>query len=144
MISAKESLATTYLKIASLLSFTLPGVPSIFYGDEYGMENNDDSSRGCFVEKDMKKPVLAWYKKLAEIRKREVFKDGEMNVLYSGHGKFVYERIGEKEHIIVGVNLNKSPLELNLESEYKSLISGKKSKKIILGNLEFDVWSKIK
>ena len=142
--SGDEKLTQTYLKIASLLSFTLPGVPSIFYGDEYGMENNDDSSRGCFVEKDIKKPVLAWYKKLAKIRQHKVFKDGEMNVLYSDHGKFVFERIGEDEHVIVCVNLKKSPIEINFESKYKSLVSGKKAAKAIVSNMEFDIWLKKK
>lgn len=116
--------ATRLYKIASTLIFTLPGVPSIFYGDEYGMLNNDGSSRGCFDWIGYKNEIYDWFLKLAKIRQLKVLKDGELNILYSRHGKFVFERFNENERIIVAVNLSSSPFVLDVLGEFKSFVSG--------------------
>ena len=78
-----EDLAVKLYKIASALIFTLPGVPSIFYGDEYGMRDNDDSSRACFDWQNYKNEVYEWFVKLTKIRKFSALRDGELNILYS-------------------------------------------------------------
>lgn len=132
-------LASKFMKIASLLTYTLPGVPSIFYGDEYGMDNNDGSSRGCFDWKNYKNDIYAWYKKLAGIRKLAVMKDGEFNILYAKQGKFVFERISETERVVVLVNMKPSPLAVNLEGNYVSYFSGKKAKSFKLKEYEVEV-----
>ena len=120
----KETAFKLY-KVASTLIFTLPGVPSIFYGDEYGMQDNDDSSRGCFDRENYKNEIYDWFLKLTKIRKFESLKDGEMNILYSDKSVFAYERYNDKERIVVVVNLSNRTLYLDLEGEYKSFITGK-------------------
>ncbi len=127
------------LKIASLLSFTVVGVPSIFYGDEYGMENNDGSSRGCFDWQNYKNEIFEWYLKLTKIRKLKVFKDGEMNILYAEHGKFIFERVSNDERVVVMVNMKDSPLAINLEGKYKSFFTNKKINSFILEKHGFEV-----
>lgn len=136
--------ATKLMKMASLLTFTLPGVPSIFYGDEYGMENNDDSSRGCFDWKNYKNEIFNWYTKLSKIRNFNVMKDGEINVLYSANGKFVFERILNNERIIVLTNMTSSALHIDLKGNYKSFLTGKKIKAFNLKELEMEVLIEIK
>ena len=110
----KEKIATKLYKIATALIFTLPGVPSIFYGDEYGMRDNDDSSRGCFDWENYKNETYDWFKKLTKIRKLSVFKDGEINVLYSENGKFIFERFNDNERVVVLANMTDSGLDINL------------------------------
>ena len=134
-----EELAVKLYKIASALIFTLPGVPSIFYGDEYGMRDNDDSSRSCFDWQNYKNEVYDWFLKLTKIRKFSALKDGELNILYSEHGKFAFERFNNKERIVVIVNLSKSPLALNLEGEYTSFITGKEAQNSTIFENEFDI-----
>lgn len=121
-------IAKKLLKIAVGLTFTMTGVPSIFYGDEYGMENNDGSSRGCFDWNNTNKDIFEMYKKFAEVRKNKVFKTGDLNILYSKNGKFVFERIGVGERVIVLCNLRDSSLDVELEGNYVSLLSGDKYK----------------
>ena len=37
------------MKMASAIQYTLPGVPSLYYGDEAGMEGYQDPfNRGCY------------------------------------------------------------------------------------------------
>ena len=121
-----NELALTYLKIATIIMFTLPGVPSIFYGDEYGMENNDGSSRGCYDWKNYNNDIFKWYKKLTKIRKLPVFKDGELNILFAKNGKFIFERYSKTEHIIVLTNLKESELDIKLNSSFLSLLTDKR------------------
>jgi glycosidase len=42
LTSEEYNLAKSRLKIAALLQFTLPGIPSIFYGDEVGVQGYED------------------------------------------------------------------------------------------------------
>ena len=54
-------------KLAAALQFALPGIPSIYYGDEVGMEGFCDPfcrAPYAVVDPDMR----AWYSRLAEIR----------------------------------------------------------------------------
>ena len=134
-----KKLAITLYKIASTLIFTLPGVPSIFYGDEYGMENNSGSSRGCFDWKNYQNEIYDWFLKLSKIRKFSVLKDGEINILYAAHGKFAFERTDEKERIIVITNLSSSNFDINLDGEFISFLTGEKVVNHTLKQNEFDI-----
>ena len=134
-----EKLATKLYKIATALIFTLPGVPSIFYGDEYGMQDNDDSSRGCFDWNNYKNEVFEWFQKITKIRKLNVLKDGEINVIYSANGKFVFERFNENERIVVLANMTDSGLDVKLKGDYTSFLSGKKVSNINLKKHDIEI-----
>ncbi|MDE6189145.1 MAG: glycoside hydrolase family 13 protein [Clostridia bacterium] len=65
------ALAKKRLALAAALQFTLPGIPSIFYGDERGIQGYEDPLcrrtidwSGCDSE------LLAHYKRLGQIRKK--------------------------------------------------------------------------
>ena len=124
--------ADDLMKLASGISFTMIGVPSIFYGDEYGMKNNDGSSRGCFDWQNYQNEIFEWYKHLAKIRKMKVMKDGDLNILYAKHGKFVYERVSDDERVIVLTNMKESCLKINLNGNFTSFITGEKVNEIKL------------
>ena len=134
-----EETAKNLYKIAATLIFTLPGVPSIFYGDEYGMKNDSGSSRGCFDWKGYKNDVYKWFEKLTKVRKYKALKDGEINVLYSSYGKFIFERVGENERIVVLANLHDTNLNVNLEGEFKSFFTGNKVKEFNLGKNQVEI-----
>jgi len=60
------------LKMAAALQLLLPGMPFIYYGDEYGMTGADDPDcrRGMlWDEKRQDKEMFAWYRKLIRTRK---------------------------------------------------------------------------
>lgn len=132
-------LATKLYKIASALIFTLPGVPSIFYGDEYGMQDNDESSRGCFDWQNYKNEIYEWFVKLTKIRKYSVLKDGEFNILYAEHGKFAFERFNKHERIVVVVNLTSTILYVDIEGDFTSFITGGKTQNHPLFENDFDI-----
>lgn len=63
---------TDKLKLAAALQLLLPGMPMIYYGDEYGMTgaNDPDCRRGMlWDEKYQDRSVYDWYCKLSKARK---------------------------------------------------------------------------
>lgn len=70
MNSDLYSLAKTRLLLASAIQFMLPGIPSIFYGDERGMEGYEDPlCRRTIDWGGCDKEILSHYRKLGAIRK---------------------------------------------------------------------------
>lgn len=58
------------LKIAVALQFFLPGIPTVYYGDEVCMEGFEDPiNRRPFTEEKADTDIAAWYKELAKARK---------------------------------------------------------------------------
>ena len=131
--------ADCLMKMASAICYTMVGVPSIFYGDEYGMKNNDGSSRGCFDWENYQNEIYEWFKHLAKIRKLSVMKDGDINILLAKRGKFVYERVNENERVIVATNLFGEDLRLRLNGEFESFITGEKVTSVIVKNNKFEI-----
>ena len=131
--------ADALMKLASAISYTMVGVPSIFYGDEYGMKNNDGSSRGCFDWNNYQNEIFEWYKKLAKIRQLSVMKDGDINVLFAKYGKFVYERFNDNERVIVATNMRGEDLRLRLNGEFESFITGERPTEVVLKKYDFEI-----
>ena len=108
------------LKIASLLQFTLPGVPSIYYGDEIGMQGmKDPFNRACMDWENKNEELLRWYKRLGEIRKGcTAFIDGEFEPVFCSHKTIAYKRRGEDNEVLIAVNLDDEAQELDIGYEW--------------------------
>ncbi len=93
--------------MAVVLQYTLPGVPCVYYGDENGMEGHiDPFCRQCFDWEHLNEDLIAFYKKLGEIRKeyREIFKDGAFEEIIAEDGFLVYKRTNQNGSIYVYSN----------------------------------------
>ena len=81
------------LKLASLMQYTLPGIPCVYYGDEAGMEGyRDPFNRGCFPWGHEDAELVNWYRSLGKIRHScEVLKQrGTLEPYYADDDCFVY------------------------------------------------------
>ncbi|MGV8147010.1 MAG: glycoside hydrolase family 13 protein [Alkaliphilus sp.] len=116
----KRRLAIGRMKLAVAMQMTLPGVPSIYYGDEVGMEGYEDPwNRGAFPWDSGNKELLEWYKKMIALRKEEsVFTTGTWNIIYAEgdivvyireikDNKDIFDTSQKKQLAIVAVNVNK-------------------------------------
>ncbi len=94
------------LRLAAVLQFTLPGIPSIFYGDEAGVQGyGDPFCRAAYPWGREDESLLEFYKKLGKFRRENrVFKNGDIIPVFSGLGSLVYKRADETEEILVCVN----------------------------------------
>ena len=139
VVGGDREKAIQLLKITSAIMFTMIGVPSIFYGDEYGMETNDGSSRGCYDWNNNQNEISEWFKKLAKLRKEPVFKHGDINILFSNDRKFVFERLDKTGHIIVATNLGAEPLNLKTSGKFVSYLTGKRVTEKLLNQNELEI-----
>lgn len=120
------------LYLASVLQFTLPGIPSIFYGDEAGLQGFDDPiNRRPYPWGSEDKEILAHYKKLGRIRRenRAVFSGG-FN-MRDENGLVAYERASGDDEILIAVNAGADDTTLLINKEYTSLYNNKEYKDIV-------------
>ena len=115
------------LKIASAIQYTVYGVPSVFYGDEVGLEGyHDPFCRRPYPWGRENTELLEHYRLLGKIRKEHpVFADGRFVLEEANGGTLVYSRMGRGEHIRVIVNMGQTRLEYPCEKGYVDLLTGK-------------------
>ncbi len=94
------------LKCASVLQYTLPGVPSVFYGDEAGVSGGRDPfCRKTYPWGREDKEILSHYRKLGRIRRSEkLLCHGDLDIICHKNGLFAFTRSGEEGSITVAVN----------------------------------------
>ncbi len=109
------------LKVASMLQYTLCGVPSVYYGDEIGIQGyTDPLNRRCYPWGQEDKELLSWYIKLGEIRTSySVFANGEYEEVCAENGVFMFTRSDENSQILVCVNLGDGEYKI----EYDGLLT---------------------
>lgn len=120
------------LYLASVLQFTLPGIPSIFYGDEAGLQGFDDPiNRRPYPWGSEDEEILAHYRKLGRIRRenRAVFSGG-FN-MRDENGLVAYERAGGDDEILIAVNAGADDKTLFISKEYTSLYNNKEYKDVV-------------
>ena len=120
------------MKVASLIQFTLPGVPSVYYGDEAGMQGyKDPFNRFCYPWGNENEELLSWYKELGKFRRsHSVFKEGIFEPVSEADGVIAYRRKDGENEITVIVNRNETEITYYLDEETlsgKLYFSGKKT-----------------
>ena len=107
--SAREA-AIERLKLASMLQFTVYGVPSVYYGDEAGLEGyHDPFCRLPFPWGREDAGLQAHYRMLGDLRRRHAaLKNGSFHFLWHDAHAFVFERCDKAsgDSVLVAVNLH--------------------------------------
>ena len=121
--------AIRLLKTASVLQYTLPGFPSLYYGDEAGVEGGGDPFNRTFYPWDSEDTdLLQWYKHLGEIRNNlQCLKEGKFLPYSAMLSCVAYIRDDSNEKIMVIANMNYHEIDYNLPDEFKykpELITG--------------------
>ena len=125
--SAERALAKKRLMMASALQFTAFGIPSVFYGDEAGLEGyHDPFCRRPFPWGKEDAKILAHYRKLGAIRaENPVLAAGDFKILAESERALAFERKNELGHLIVAANRGDAPFTLMLPRAAESLLDGK-------------------
>lgn len=100
-------------KMAVLFLMTYPGVPSIYYGDEIGIEGLQENETRCCMVWDRSKwnmEIYNLYQTLINLRKKEdALNKGSFKVLMAEGNTFAYSRmLGQKNFVIILNNDSKS------------------------------------
>jgi len=106
------------LKAAMALQFFLPGVPSIYYGDEAGLQGyKDPFNRRCYPWGNEDKELIEYTKELSRVRKSiSSMKDGRTYFVYHDENVVAFTRTGETDAVVF-VNRSGNTAYLNNVSE---------------------------
>ena len=106
---------------AAAIQYTLPGVPSIFYGDEVGVQGyGDPFCRKAFPWDNINEELLAVYKKLGNLRKdSSCLGNAEFIPVHTEKGYIVFMRRDKTDAILTAVNVNKYEVWAELPNEFK-------------------------
>lgn len=104
------------MKLAATLQFMLPGVPSVYYGDEIAMQGYKDPFNRAYFEWDnIQCGLREYYVALGKLRRdNECLKDGELESVSAALGCVAFSRCGKKESLLVIANRNENGITYNL------------------------------
>ena len=112
--------AKALLKVAAVVQYSLPGVPSVYYGDEVGMCGfGDPFCRGFHLWEKGDQQLLEFYKALAKIRNCDAFKEGDYIPLSAENGHLVFLRQSGDAKALIAVNCGEyfeMPLNLHFKN----------------------------
>ncbi len=104
--SASEGLSYAAYKAGVIMQFTLPGAPTLYYGDETGVTGwTDPDSRRTFPWGSENWPLITFHRDMIGIHKRySCLKTGSYKSLEGGDGYIAYGRFDEKSAALVVIN----------------------------------------
>ncbi|MBQ8151650.1 MAG: glycoside hydrolase family 13 protein, partial [Firmicutes bacterium] len=99
--------AVARVKLLSVLQYTLPGVPCIYYGDEAGMTGGEDpDNRNGYPWECENQELLFHYRQLGILyREHPALQTGGLRMLNSGNENVIaFLRTGEEENLLILAN----------------------------------------
>ena len=114
------------LKLLVLFQMTFPGVPSIYYGDEAGMEGYADPyNRGPYPWGRQEADLLSFYKKAITLRNNfSAFYKGDWCSVWAKGDVYSFLRAYGDEVFLVAINRHQTEerkITLDLGKEYQGL-----------------------
>ncbi len=99
-------LAKERLLMASFLQYMLPGCPSIYYGDEAGMEGYQDPfNRRTYPWGRENQELLAHFRRLGALRKQYIaLRNGDISFFQAGDGKLGFCRKATESSLRIYLN----------------------------------------
>ena len=127
MDEGRRAEAIALLKLASVLQYTLYGFPSVFYGDEAGLEGyRDPFCRMPYPWGRADEDLRAHYAFLGKLRAdHSAFCGGDFEVAAHDCGLFAFTRADENEKLLIIISRVSFPIEYTVDGRYRDLKSGK-------------------
>ncbi len=108
-------------RLSTLFQMTFPGAPSIYYGDEIGMEGgHDPGCRGAFPwdERLWDRELREYVKRCISLRKDyPALRRGDFSWLFKGQGVVAYSRRLGDEVVVVVINTKLQPVTVDVPLE---------------------------
>ena len=128
---AERTRGTALVKLAALILFSFPGSPTVYYGDELGLEGFEDPlNRGTYPWGLGRYPLLSWFQMLGHLRReRAALQRGEIDYLYTSGPILAFARRLPEERIVTVVNASDKSVPLMLPwtaPVVRDLLTGRK------------------
>lgn len=114
------------VKFAYIITNFFPGIPTIYYGDEIGMQGYPDPfNRRPYPWGKEDNELLNFYKKIGEIRKNiDSFKDSHFKIVYIDSDILCIERGNEDNPIIAIINRSDNSYIFSSKNKLYDLFTG--------------------
>ena len=115
------------VRLAALVLFTFPGSPTVYYGDEIGLEGWEDPfNRGTYSWESGDRELLAYFQRLGALRRScPPLREGSIQWLYTSGPLLIFARELEKSRLITVLNASDQERELPLsEPKVRNLLTG--------------------
>ncbi len=112
--------AVKLLKLAAVLQYTLSGVPSVYYGDEVGMEGyGDPFCRAAYPWGRENNEILEFYKYLGKLRRQnKAFEKGDFVPVFTNKDVICYMRQDKENSVLIAVNRGENEIEVTAPEIY--------------------------
>lgn len=115
-----------HIPLIYLLCFTMPGIPCIYYGSEWGQlgdkRGGDQGLRPCF-EQPIFNELSSYIATLTMIKRGvKALQYGSFKVLALTNRQCVFERVFENERVIIGLNIDEQPFDCTMWGEHLKLL----------------------
>ena len=129
------------LKMAYTILATVPGLPTIFYGDEVGLEGyKDPFNRRPYPWKSGNDEIRNFYKLIGKIRSsNDVYADGDFELVHLDDETLLFARKKDNDACLTVVNNSKSDIKIKLSGKACSLTSDIEAKEFILSPKTSDI-----
>ena len=109
------------LKAAAVIQYTLPGVPSLFYGDEAGVQGfGDPFCRATYPWGHENQELISFYKDLGKVRKEcKAFVDGDFYTVFADENSVAFTRSSKNSTAFIAVNRGNNAACIALPDEFK-------------------------
>ena len=124
--SCERAKAIKKLKQAYCILTTIPGIPTIFYGDESGLEGySDPFNRMPYPWGNEETELLDFYKQMGSVRRSNgVFTKGDFNLIELSSDLLIYERILVSKKAVVVINNTDKILRVNFNTKATPQLQG--------------------
>ena len=113
---AERQRGEALVRLASLILFTFPGSPTVYYGDEVGLEGFEDPfNRGTFPLGPAGSPLTPWFLRLGALRKEMTsLQRGTIDYLAAQGPLLAYTRTWEDQVALTVVNAGDARTRMTL------------------------------
>ena len=134
MDNGRRNYAIKRLITAYTILSTVPGIPTVFYGDEAGLEGyRDPFNRMPYPWGKEDRRLVEHYKEMGRIRQEnEVYKDGSFKLVHLDQSLLVFSRNDDNDSYITVVNNCDSEITLSFDNDGVNLFTNSQSSSFVL------------
>lgn len=132
-----------HLPLIYTLLYTMPGIPSIYYGSEYGVQgrkenNSDDNLRPCLYLPDMERENMSLYRHIVKLgriyRAYPALRTGVYERMNITNQQLLFRKVQGDQTVYVALNLADYEYEFNFGTHLPALVDVISGKMIQVNN----------
>lgn len=141
MTPQQRQRGVTLLKLAYTALATLPGLPSIYYGDEAGMEGyHDPFNRRPYPWGREDQELLGHYRRLGQLRRQHaIYRQGRFRLLVLEPSLLLFARWEGEDVCLTVINRQQLPLSIQLEQPGTAWLSGQEGQTFTIAPMQGEI-----